>query len=146
MTGLPTGSSGRIVTTNAAGQFTLTVLWRAPGTHPLTLRDGSARDRLAVVVRASGPPAVTPPFAGSQVRFTTKTAVPPAIPAGFSASPVSTPFSSSAYHRVEGFTGMLGGHPFIVDMYTGYPSLFVGVNYNHRPLLFSASPHPCSTS
>lgn len=141
--GLPADFSGRAVVTNVAGQFAFSIRWHTPGAHTLMLRDGSARVRVAVVVEAAEPLGLTPPFAGSQVQFHTNGSIPPAIPAGFSRSRSSPSFSARTYHLVEGFTGTLAGHPFILDIYAD-PSrgLFIGLNYNHRPLRFGPGPSP----
>jgi len=141
--GLPTAPAGETVTTDASGHFTLRATWEQPGTYTLIVSKGTVHASVTVVVHAATSASQTPSFAGAQVQFFRGTSAPPAIPAGYVGVHLAGAFSSGTYHRVEGFTGILAGHPFIVDLYSGYPSgLFIGVNYNHQPVLFAAGPAP----
>lgn len=141
--GLPGYTSGRTVITNALGQFALTAQWTTPGSYTVTAQQGSAHTTMTVVVQAPSTAGQTPPFAGTQVKFYRGVSTPAAVPAGYAGTNLAAAFSPSVYHRVEGFSGTLAGHPFVVDIYSGYPSgLFVGVSYNHQPVLFAAGPAP----
>lgn len=70
---------------------------------------------------------------------------PQALPNGYTDGPAAShsTFSTTTYHRVEGFGGSLEGHRFTLDFYTDYPDgLFVGANYNGRPVYFGPGPAP----
>lgn len=87
--------------------------------------------------------AITPPFAGTSVRFLTGAATVPAVTAGYRNARQNLTFTAATYRPVEGFTGQLHGHPFVLDIYQDYPvGLFVGVRYNHRTVYFGYGPSP----
>ena len=87
---------------------------------------------------APGPSrANTPPFAGTSVRFLTGAHVPPAVAPGYHG------FSSKDFRPVEGFTGILHGHPFVLEFYArALHGLYVGIRYNARTVYFGTGPAP----
>ncbi len=94
--------------------------------------------RTHVVVHASSSSQTatsTPPFAGQLVQRYTGQQTPQTLPNGFVASSAQShrTFSTQTYHRVEGFGGMLDGHPFVLDFYQD-SGLFVGASYNGHPI------------
>ncbi len=89
-----------------------------------------------------GKSGVTPAFAGHNVQHDIGTETPQALPNGFQApKDQHMTFSDHTDHRLEGFTGTLNGHPFILDFYEDYPvGDVVGVSYNSRPVYFGNGP------
>lgn len=68
-------------------------------------------------------------------------AVPTSLPNGYqsTASPNLTYSSKDA--QIEGFSGILDGHPFVLAFYNNAPEgLLVAVSYNHRPVYFGYGP------
>jgi hypothetical protein len=150
--GIPHRPQGITVYTNAFGQFHLTAQWSQPGSYwvsvSVAVGDGRVGWQTQVVVQptSSSPSATTtPPFAGTKVQRYTGPATPQALPNGYVDSSLPSPdtFSSHTYHRVEGFTGLLDGRPFVLDFYQHYPvGLFVGLSYNGHPVYFGSGPAP----
>lgn len=88
-------------------------------------------------------PAGTLVFAGTHVMRYDGAQVPRhVIPTGFHKDRVV--FSPVTYHPVEGFTGLLDGHPFVLDFYhNATPSsagTYVGIRYDHHPVYFGYGP------
>lgn len=79
-------------------------------------------------------------FYGNHVVRSVGTQVYQALPTGFKAAGQNLTFSTTAYHRVEGFTGTLEGHPFVLDFYQNTQGLFVGIQYNQLPTYFGYGP------
>ncbi len=84
-------------------------------------------------------------FQGSDVRRYVGTTIPPAVPTGYHGTDSATMiFSPTIYHTVEGFSGKLHGHTFVVDFYQDTaPSsagLYVGVEYHQHPVYFGYGP------
>ena len=142
--GLPHEPTGDTVKTNAAGQFAVTAAWSQPGTYQVSAGNGLVGSQTHVVVSASGASPDTPGFAGQEVQLDTAKHTPPAIPNGFQSPPgQQLTFSASRYHRVEGFTGRLHGHSFVLDFYQEpHVGLFVGVQYQGHPRYFGYGPSP----
>lgn len=92
----------------------------------------------------SSPPATpttTPAFAATTWRFLQGRQVVPAVPRGFTDAAQHLTFTPAQYQPVEGFVGQLHGHPFVLDFYAqSRVGLFVGVQYNHRPVYFGYGP------
>lgn len=146
--GLPHDPTGTTIYTNASGQYQITAKWSQPGTYLVSVGDGMVSWQTHVVVDApslSQSATSTPPFAGQQVQRFIGQHTPQALPNGFESSSAPSPhtFSIQTYHRVEGFTGTLDGHPFVLDFYQDYPvGLFVGISYNGHPVYFGSGPAP----
>ncbi len=67
--------------------------------------------------------------------------IPSALSPGFVANHLT--FSPRTYPSVEGFSGILRGHPFILDIcHEAAVGLFVGLRYNGQPVYFAAGPAP----
>nr|WP_243148208.1 hypothetical protein [Sulfobacillus thermotolerans] len=146
--GLPHDPTGETIYTNVSGQYQITAQWSQPGTYLVSVGNGMVGWQTHVVVHASSSSQTAtspPPFAGQQVQRYTGQQTPQALPNGFVASSAPSPhtFSSQTYHRVEGFTGILDSHPFVLDFYQDSPvGLFVGVSYNGHPVYFGPGPAP----
>lgn len=146
--GLPHDPAGETLYTNGRGQYQITAQWSQPGTYRISVGNGMVSWQTPVVVDASSSSHTatsTPPFAGQEVQRYTGHHTPQALPNGYLAS--STPshrtFSAQTDHRVEGFRGMLEGHPFVLDFYQDAPvGLFVGVSYNGHAVYFGPGPAP----
>ena len=69
--------------------------------------------------------------------------MPPAVANGDPVAGGYGRFSSKEFRPVEGFTGILHGHPFVLDFYKRYPDgLYVGIRYDRRTVYFGAGPAP----
>jgi len=66
-----------------------------------------------------------------------------AVPAGFTNAAQQLTFNSAKYTPVEGLSGQLNGHPFVLDFYQrARVGLFVGVRYNYHTVYFGYGPSP----
>jgi hypothetical protein len=93
--------------------------------------------------RPAGTPSTTPAFAATSWRLAHGNQVVPAVAPGFTDSAQHLTFSPRQYAPVEGFSGQLQGHPFVLDFYQqSRIGLFVGVQYNHRTVYFGYGPSP----
>lgn len=142
--GLPSAPEGDTVHTNQHGQYSVAARWSHPGTYTVSVGNGLVGWQTHVVVDGSTPSSALT-FAGQHVVRYIGTQAPPAIPQGFK-SPASQnlTFAASTYHVVEGFSGALGGHPFVLDFYQNtQPSsagLYMGIEYNQHPVYFGDGP------
>lgn len=144
--GLPSAPEGDTVHTNQHGQYSVAARWSHPGTYTVSVGNGLAGWQTQVVVdESSSSSATTLAFAGQHVVRYVGTQAPQAIPQGFkSAASQNLTFAPSTYHVVEGFSGTLGGHPFVLDFYQNtQPSsagLYMGIEYNQHPVYFGDGP------
>lgn len=142
--GLPAAPKGDTVHANQHGQYSVAARWSHPGTYTVSVGNGLIEWQTHVVVDGSTPSTALA-FAGQHVVRYIGTQAPPAIPQGFK-SPASQnlTFAPSTYHVVEGFSGALGGHPFVLDFYLNtQPSsagLYMGIEYNQHPVYFGDGP------
>ena len=66
-----------------------------------------------------------------------------AVPSGFTDAAQHLTFNPAKYTPVEGLSGQLNGHPFVLDFYQqARVGLFVGVRYNHHTVYFGYGPSP----
>ncbi len=144
--GLPQDPKGETIYTNASGQYHITAQWSQPGTYLVSVGNGMVGWQTHVVVDASSSSQAatsTPLFVGHQVQRYIGRQTPQALPNGFRSASSHDTFSAQVYHPVEGFGGLLDGHPFVLDFYQDSSvGIFVGASYNGQPTYFGPGPAP----
>lgn len=85
----------------------------------------------------------TPTFAATSWHLSRGSQMVSAVPSGFTDAAQHLTFNPAKYSPVEGLSGQLHGHPFVLDLYQqARVGLFVGVRYNHHTVYFGYGPSP----